>query len=132
MLKLCILFAILAAAIAEPPPPMPAEMVAAKETCQKKEPTVSEEIISSMCQPGFTTTDEKVKCFALCMGQALGYTDAKGKIDKAAVLKKPPPFVEVAKLSPILDECIALTGTTDCDTAYLQMQCLHKAAPAQG
>lgn len=105
------------------------EMDAAVEGCKKKYPSVPEDTIKSMCTAGFKTDNEDVKCFAKCMGETLKIVDESGKLNKEAALKKPPPFVDVAKLPAAIDECATKTGSSPCDTVYQQMQCLHEKAP---
>lgn len=128
MFKVFILVVALIAVTRAGEGPMDPEMEKAMETCKQKLPDVKDDDIKQLCTPGYTATNENVKCFVKCLGQETGKVDAKGGLIKDALLKMPPTEMDPEKLKASLDGCIALKGATDCDTAYVQWQCLLKAA----
>lgn len=128
MLKIVLLIsAIVAVALAGEPSP---EFEAARLSCKTKFPNVTDDELKNTHSRGTTTTDENVKCYLQCISAAMGKSDAKGVFVKDAVLKQIPPHVNADKVKAGIDGCMALTGTTPCDTHYQQWQCLMKAAKA--
>lgn len=106
------------------------EYDAAMKTCKPKFPKVTDDMIAGMCTPGYTPTMDDEKCFMLCIGESTGKSDSKGVIIKDAVLKAPPPKMNVDKLKGAIDGCMALSGTNACDTAFVQWSCLVKNTKA--
>lgn len=111
---------------AQPPPPSP-EIEAAMATCKGKFPSITDDIIRTMHQEG-STTDDNVKCFMLCLGQSTGRVDSNGVLIKDVILNKPHPYMDPTKVQGAIDGCMSNKGATACETAYLQWQCLEKAA----
>lgn len=110
---------------------MDPEYTAALTSCKPKFPSVHDDVVKEMCQAGFSTTNEDVKCLIKCVGESMQKITADGKIIKDATLAKPPPMMDLAKLKGSIDACAEEKGSTDCDTAYVQWQCIVKAAKIQ-
>lgn len=122
-ITISVLLIALIGAVVAPEPPSP-ELKAAIDTCKGKFPNVKDEIIKTMCTPGFTTEDADVKCFGKCLGETLGYMDAAGKLQAAKIKAMPPPHIDAAQVDSIVQECGAKTGADPCDTAYQQWNCM--------
>lgn len=101
---------------------------AAVVSCKPKFPNVTDEEIAAMCTDDYVPNQDDEKCFIQCTSLEMGFTDEDGNLVKDALLKTPPPSLNVDKIKGAIDGCIKITGKNDCDIAYLQWACLAKAA----
>lgn len=68
--------------------------------------------------------NDNEECFASCVGQGLSILNKSDNKLNTTFLAHPPPYLSKEKLPAALTKCGALTGDTQCDTGYKQMDCL--------
>lgn len=71
--------------------------------------------------------NEEQKCFIKCVGEGLGFLKEDGNLNLDS-LAKPKPYLDTAKVPAAIEKCGKLRGTTVCDTAYKQGDCLFEMA----
>lgn len=73
-------------------------------------------------------SNDNEKCFASCVGVGLNILNTSDKKLNTTFFANPPMYLAKDKIAAALTKCGALTGTTDCDTGYKQMDCLFVEA----
>lgn len=90
--------------------------------------TLDHQIAWDLIESDRNATNDNEKCFATCVGQGLSILNKSDKKLNTAFLANPPEYLSKDKLAAAMTKCGALTGTTECDTGYKQLECLFEEA----
>lgn len=63
-----------------------------------------------------------------CLGLALNIILSSGKLNSDFILKSPPKYLDAEMVPMALDNCTSLTGSSHCEIAFRQEECLFLMA----
>lgn len=72
--------------------------------------------------------DQDVKCMLHCIGNDMGEMDTQGIINIEKSLQNVPANVNKDVVRAIEQECTAMKGANECETAFIQFKCISDKA----
>ncbi|KAH8298399.1 hypothetical protein KR044_001333, partial [Drosophila immigrans] len=94
------------------------------EQCVAQE-GISKEQAFALRSGNYEDQDAKIKCYANCMMEKIGFM-VDGQFKPDVVLEKLGPAEGVDAIKAMLAKCGSIKGSDKCDTAYQHFQCFHK------
>ncbi|KAH8355049.1 hypothetical protein KR093_004548 [Drosophila rubida] len=91
---------------------------------------ISKEQAFALRSGNYDDTDPKVKCFANCMLEKIGFM-VDGQLKPEVVLEKLSPSEGADAIKAMLAKCNALKGSDKCDTSYKYIMCFQKHQAAK-
>lgn len=90
---------------------------------------ITDQLVSQCSQilvaPPQTSTDERSKCFIQCIGQGLNLIDGNGQLIQSTILRIFQGYQMQQVISQAVGQCSMIWGTSACDTAYQQWNCVQ-------